>query len=123
MAALVAVLGALIAAIGATGVVSPASLLRFVKSVWRQPMGLYLAVGIRLVLGVILILAAPSCRFPEAVRIIGVVSIVAAVLIPFIGFERISSLIRWGESRSLTALRVWCLVAIAFGVFLVYAGI
>ena len=123
MAALVAVLGALIAAIGATGVVSPVTLLRFVKSVWRQPMGLYLAVGIRLVLGVILILAAPSCRFPEAVRIIGVISIVAAVLIPFIGFERISSLISWWESRSLAALRAWCLFAIAFGVFLVYAGI
>ena len=123
MAALVAVLGALITAIGVTGVVRPATLLRFVKSVWRQPMGLYLAVGVRLVLGVILILAAPSCRFPEAVRIIGVISIVAAVLIPFIGFERISSLINWWESRSLAALRVWCLFAIAFGVCLVYAGI
>ena len=61
MATLVAVFGGLMTLVGATGVVSPAKLMRGVTSLWQTGRGMHVAVGIRLVMGVVLIAAAPSC--------------------------------------------------------------
>jgi hypothetical protein len=122
MATLVAVFGGAIAVVGATGVASPAALMRLVNSVWRSERGVYLAVAIRLILGVVLIVAAPSCRFPGVVRIIGIVSVVAALIIPFLGFERLRAIVDWWLSRPHGFVRAWALLAMALGGFLVYAG-
>jgi hypothetical protein len=66
MTTLVAIFGALISLIGVIGVVSPETLMGIVTSAWRSSRGIYIAVGIRLVMGIILVIAAPSCRFPAA---------------------------------------------------------
>ncbi len=123
MATLVAVFGGLMTLVGATGVVSPAMLMRGVTSLWQTGRGMHVAVGIRLVMGVVLIAAAPSCRFPEAVRILGIIALVAAVLIPFIGSKRLGALIDWWASSPPGLVRVSGVVATAFGVFLIYAGL
>jgi hypothetical protein len=123
MTALVVILGALIAALGAAGVVSPRVLIGFVDSVWRRPRGIYGVVAVRLVLGVVLVVAAPDCRFPEIVRILGVLSLVAAVVLPLLGRERLRRMIDWWISRPGGFIRAWSLAAVAFGVFLGYAGI
>ena len=123
MATLVAVFGGLMALVGATGVVKPATLMRGVTSLWRTGRGIHVAVGVRLIMGVVLIAAAPSCRFPEAVRILGIIALVAAVLIPFFGSKRLGALIDWWASSPPGLVRVSGLVATAFGAFLIYAGV
>jgi hypothetical protein len=123
MTVLVVIFGALIAALGAAGVASPRVLIGFVDSAWRSPRGIYGIVAARLVLGVVLVVAAPDCRFPEIVRVLGILSLVSAVLLPLLGRERLRPMIEWWISRPGGFIRAWSLVAVAFGIFVGYAGI
>lgn len=123
MATIVVILGALIAALGAVGVGSPGVLMRLATSFWRSERSIYTAAAIRLILGVALIVAAPDCRFPAAVRILGAISIAGAIIVPVLGFNRLRSLIDWWASRPHALIRAWCLLVMAFGGFLVYAGL
>ena len=123
MPLLVALFGALIAAFAATGVASPATLLRAVSSFWSDGRGMWIAVVMRLVLGALLIVAAPDCRFPGAVRVLGFISIAAAVALPLIGTERVNTLVTWWTARPFSFIRAWSLLGVAFGAFLVYAAL
>ncbi len=123
MSLLVALFGALIAAFAATGVASPATLLRAVSSVWSDGRGMWIAVVMRLILGALLIVAAPDCRFPGAVRVLGILSIAAAVALPLIGTERVNTLVTWWTARPSPFIRAWSLLGVAFGAFLVYVAL
>lgn len=79
---------------------------------------MFLGVGIRLVLGVALLLVAEASAFPSAFTIFGWIAIVVAVALPFIGMARIKSLIDWMETLPDIAIRLWLVVGIAFGGFL-----
>ncbi len=123
MATLVAIFGGLMTLLGAMGVVKPATLMHGVTSLWRSGRGIHVAVGVRLIMGVVLIAAAPSCRFPEAVRILGIIALVAAVLIPIFGSKRLGAIIDWWASSPPGWVRVSGLAAAAFGAFLIYAAV
>ncbi len=119
--ALVALIGCLLlAALGATGVASPAGFLRVMRSV-QTPMGLYLMAALRVVLGVALFSAASSSRLPELMRVLGVVIIVRGVIMPFLGVERLRMLLeRWSAPGS-AFVRGWALLTLAVGLWLAYA--
>jgi arylsulfatase A-like enzyme len=122
MALIVALLGALLTLLGVFGLISPRGLMLYLSS-WQSERRIHLALAIRLVFGVVLIMAAPSCRFSEAVRILGIIAIVAAVVGVFMGTERMRALIEWWKNQSPAFIRVWLVFVVAFGVFLVYAGL
>lgn len=123
MTLLVAFFGVLIALLGATGLFSPSTLLGRVDSAWRTRRGLYAVIALRLVLGVILVVAAPECRYPVAIRVLGVISIVAAGSVPVIGLERVHAMVDWWAARPPLWIRAWACVAIAFGGFLIHAAV
>ncbi len=115
-------IGAIIALICLTGVILPAQLLHAVKAAWQYRAALFVAVVVRFTVGVLLVLAAPHSRFPLAFEILGWVAIVAALLIPFVGRDRIGRLLDWWSRRSSLGIRLWSLAGLAFGCFLVYAA-
>jgi len=117
----VTLFGAAIAALGIVGLMRTASLIRFVSGAWQTRAGLYLAVILRLVLGVALIGAASRSRFPDAIGILGIISIVAALVAPSLRFERLRAFVQWWAARPSGFIRAWALVAAVFGVFLMYA--
>jgi hypothetical protein len=121
MSAIVGVLGVVIAGLGILGIVRPGDLVRFVSVAWRSPSGLYLAIAVRLILGIVLIAAASSSRFPDALRILGALSIITAVLVPILGSERVRAFVEWWAGRPSGFIRAWATLAVAFGAFLVYA--
>ena len=123
MTLLVALIGALIALLGATGLVRPSMLVGMLDWVWRTRRGLYGVVALRLCIGVILVVAAPECRYPTAMRILGVISIVSATLVPVLGLERIRALVSWWAARPPLFIRAWAVFAIAFGGFLIHAAV
>ena len=120
MALVVTVLGAVIALIGVIGIAHPRSLITLVER-WQSPAQFLFAVIIRLVLGAVFLAVAPDCRAPLVIRIVGVISIVAAVALVIFGRIRLDALIKWWLGRP-ALLRVSATGAIAFGVLLVYAG-
>jgi len=119
---IVALFGCIVAALGISGVVRPTALIDLVQAAWRTPAGLYGAVGLRVLLGVVLIAAAPDCRFPQAIRILGIVALVAAAGGLVAGFERLQRFAAWWTERPAGFVRAWSLVAVAFGAWLVYAA-
>jgi hypothetical protein len=121
VAVVVTLVGAVVVVFGLIGMAQPQRLMAWVKSAWLLDR-LWLPVGIRLVLGAVLIHAAPDCRLPQAVRVIGVISIISAIVILLAGSQRVSAFADWWARQPPTFVRYWCLAATLFGGFLVFAG-
>ncbi len=110
----------LTAAFGALGIASPSRLLGVVRYL-QTPVGLYFAAGIRVLLGVALLFAAPTSRAPGLIHILGVVIIVIGVITPFFGLERFRRLLDWWSEQGSTFVRGWAVLALLFGLSLAYA--
>ena len=121
MAVMVSILGVVMVAIGVLGVVQPQRLVDFV-TYFRRPTRFRIAILVRLVLGIVLLIAAPSCRWPVVVQVVGVIAIVAAVVILACGQKRLDTFIAWWVTRPPAVMRVSALFALAFGALLFYAG-
>jgi hypothetical protein len=121
MSIAVAAVGLIIFMLGVLGVARPRTLIGLVDRPWRSRGGLYLAVAIRIALGVLLLAAASSTRFPWTVGALGIVSLAAAVSIPLLGYERLRKFVEWWLVRGDGFVRAWSLVACLFGAFLIYA--
>ena len=122
MEIVVSAFGFLIVAFGSWGVVHPQSIMCFASSVWLSERSAYFGVGIRIVFGLLLILAAPDTRFPDVVLVLGLVTLLAALAILVVGFDQLRAFIeRCSSTRRSGLIRLWSLVAIALGAFLVHA--
>jgi len=113
--------GVLIAVLSLWGVLQPRKLINMVSDAMEQGWGIMLAVGVRLLMGAAMILAAPVSQFPKTFTIIGWIAIVAAVVLVIVGRDLIRKLIAWFSALSDTLVRLWVLFGIAFGAFLIYA--
>ena len=102
------------------GVFWPSKLTGMVRGVMNHVSGIYFAVIVRLLMGLSLIIAAPPSRFPVIFELLGWITIIAAVVLPLIGRERIVRLIAWFEGSSRVLGRAWLVFGLAFGGFLIY---
>ncbi len=110
----------LTSAVGALGIASPSRLLGFVRR-FQTPMGLYFAAGIRVLLGVALLFAAPTSRAPGLIYILGVFIIVIGAITPFFGLERFRRLLDWWSAQGFAFIRGWAVLVLLFGLSLAYA--
>ncbi len=110
----------LTAALGALGIASPSRLLGVVRY-FQTPVGLYFAAGIRVLLGVALLFAAPTSRAPGLIYILGVFIIVIGVITPFFGLKRFRRLLDWWSAQGSAFIRGWAILALLFGLSLAYA--
>ncbi len=122
MAFLIVLLGLLIAALGVVGSLRPHLVSGAVLG-WRPRARGYVAIGVRVVFGVVLLLGAADSRFPTVFYVLGCIAIVAAVVLAFLGASRTGELVQWWFERPAVLIRIWLLAAIPFGAFLVYAGL
>lgn len=117
------VAGAALAVFVCIGIVSPARVLSFVGSTMASPWGIVFAVGIRLVLGVALLVAAPASPYPLAFTIVGWIAIAAAVVGLLLGRQRLQRFAQWWIDRfSPAGTRAWLVIALAFAAFLIYGA-
>ncbi len=123
LTSVVALFGIAIILLGVLGLVRPGSLIRLVLGSWQSKKGFYFGIGIRVVFGIILLLAASQSRFPDAFRILGIISLVAAMAAPFLGFDRLQRFVQKWAKRSPGLIRGWSVMAAAFGVFLLYGAV
>jgi hypothetical protein len=107
--------------LGVWGFFAPQKLMQWVKSTMDAEWGFWFAIGVRLLLGATLLVAAPTSNHPPALLIIGWIAIVAAIVVVLMGRQRLRKFVQWFLDRFSPALiRVWLLFAIAFGGFLIY---
>jgi hypothetical protein len=120
MASLVILFSITMILIGAYGIASPGGLASFVRS-WEGPLGVWVGSATRILLGVALWSAAPSSRAPAVLKILGVVSLLSGIALPFIGASRLTRLISWWSGKSPTFHRGWSAAAVAVGAFLFWS--
>ena len=120
MKIVIALVGGLICLAGLLILISPARFRTMFNNFSGQPRFLF-AIIFRILFGAILLWEASNLKFPFAMQIIGGISIVAAIVLLLMGQDRMDRFIDWFMSKFTdTLMRVWSVLALAFGAFLIY---
>ena len=106
--------------IGVWGVLAPSRLVDFATR-FGTTGGLWFAAGIRVVFGLALWFAGPASRAPLLLQVLGAITLVAGVMLPFMGVDRFKALLDWWTKLSPAAMRLWCVFAVAFGAAILWA--
>ena len=112
--------GLVIAVLGVLGFIMPETFL-IIGRHSATPVGLWIVACVRVGIGLVLVRAAPSSRSPTGLRVLGAFSFLSGVATPFVGVERARTYLDWWAARGDGVMRVWALVAIAFGIFVAFA--
>ena len=103
------------------GIIFPKQLIKMVTSFWKVKIALYLTVTIRLILGYLLIVAAPGSAYPAVFTFIGYFKIIAAIILIFIGHKKIGQLLVWFKTWPDIGIRAWMIFGIVFCAFIIEA--
>ena len=74
-----------------------------------------------MVFGLALWFAGPASRAPLLLQVLGAITLVAGVMLPFIGVDRFKALLDWWTKLSPTAMRFNSLFAVVFGAIILWA--
>ncbi len=122
MRLLILLIGAIVVAVGAVGMLKPASF-RAWLGFFTKGNRLYAALLFRIVAGAALVAGASGTRMPQTVFWLGVLFVVAGISGFFMGVGRLRAMAKWWGQRSNGVVRGWALTAMTLGAVLVYAAI
>lgn len=122
MLIVVAFFAMLIVAIGGYGLISPTGVIVVVRWFQAGP-GVWAGFVVRLVFAVALWLAAPLSATPSAFRVLALIAFLGAVALPLMGSTRFDIFVEWWVEQPAWFLRVWFLVALAFGLFTLWSSV
>ncbi|GBF26867.1 hypothetical protein MnTg02_01909 [bacterium MnTg02] len=120
MAIALAIFSLIIVLLSAYGVFQPSVLTSFVRR-FMAGFGLWVAVVARLILALLLWFSAPFSHTPLTFQVLAILALVAAIALPIIGGQRILKLLDWVASWQQLAIRLWCLLGVGFGGFLLWS--
>jgi len=105
--------------VGLVGLVSPESLMTVGQYV-VTPVGLYTVAALRVGIGLLLILVAPTSRAPRTLRVLGAIVLVAGLATPLVGVDRVRAILEW-EAIHIALVRASAVGALAAGGFIAFA--
>lgn len=121
MLQIVALFGVLIILASAWGTADPRGLIRVVRR-FATPAGYAFAIGVRLLLGAVSVLAAPDSLLPAFLYAIGGIAIAAALVLLLMGRPRFEQLIQWVAGWNPAYTRVALVFGMLFGVAMVWVS-
>lgn len=113
-------IAALMILLGLTGVLWPEGLLGLAKYSHTST-GIYVLAIVRMVLGVLLLLAAKATRTPKTIRVIGILIFAAGVATALMSPERAQLLGNWMLEHGPDFLRIAACFPFAVGLFILVA--
>jgi len=119
MIALALILCAAIAAFGVIIIVKPALAHEWTR-LFADKTGMWIAAGIRAVLGLGLLAAAGDSKAPMLLRILGLLILIVAMVMPILGLDRHRRIIDWWLARPRTIELLCGAAAFVFGIGLIY---
>lgn len=121
MTIIVAAVGALIALVSLAALFMPGKMQRLM-AVWNTTSMLITATVIRIVLGVLFLAAASGCAHPTVIRVIGIISLAAALSLPVIGPERFRRFTGWWLDKPSWTVSISAVAGTAFGLLIIWAS-
>lgn len=112
--------GLFVVLMGAWGVLAPSRLTELIQR-FATKSGLFVAVAVRLLLGLVLWFAAPQSRAPLLLQALALLAVLAAVVLPFVGVDRYKAIIDWWTTLSTAKQQLWSLLAVLFGASILWA--
>src|SRR6478735_8739702 len=112
------IIGALVILAGAISFAAPDLRLAFEGSL-LTPEGLYAVGGVRIGIGLLLVLAAPASHAPRTVRGLGIIVIMAGLATPWFGVARGQAVRNRLASAGPLLMRIDAVVGMGIGGFLV----
>jgi hypothetical protein len=106
--------------VGIVGVVAPDRLMAAGRYV-ITPVGLYAIAALRVGMGLVLMLVAPTSRAPKTLRAVGAVVLVAGLATPLFGVDRARAIADWGATQGTALLRGAGGLMLAIGSFIAFA--
>jgi len=122
MFTVISVFGLLIAVIGLWGFILPKSFMEVMQRFVRSSRGLYWIFGSRLLLGSMLLIAAPVSHYSTLFYVVGVLALFGALVTVLLGPDHIELYMEWWGQRPVICLRVMMLTGWLLGVVLVYVA-
>jgi len=121
MKIIVKIIAALIAIAGLTILLKPAIILEWIEINAPNQVLYFSAIVSRTLIGITLILAAKHSRFPTAIKVLGIITLVAAIVFMFVGHENFKHFMTNMIPRIKSYAPVSGIIGIAVGAFLFYA--
>jgi len=116
---LAVLIGLLLAGLGIYGLVAPADFAALVAAVQSRS-NIYFLAALRVVIGVVLLLAATGSRTPFVLGTLAVLIILGGLITPFMAVPLRQAAQRWAAGGSSVPLQVWAGIALAIGSFIAY---
>ena len=88
---------------------------------FATPGRFYAVVAVRIAMGLVLILAASISRWPRTLRALGAVMCLQGLSATLLGLDRARAIMEWEGMQGTALLRAGAVVALASGVFIVFA--
>jgi hypothetical protein len=107
--------------IGTVGLVSPDYATMVRRAYFAAPLALYTAAALRIVMGLIVILAAAASRAPKTLRALGAVMCMQGLSAALMGPDHARAILEWETRQGPALLRVGAAVALAAGAFMAFA--
>jgi hypothetical protein len=114
------VIGLVIICVGVVGLVSPGSFLAGAEYTLTVK-GLYIIAAFRIVVGVVLLIAASASRLPKTMRVFGVIAVLAGLTTPLMGVARARAILDWWTVYGTNVIRFWGVIAVAVGAIITFA--
>ena len=107
--------------VGISGIASPDGGMMLRRWYYAMPGLFYAVVAVRSAMGLGLILAASSSRWPWALRALGAVVCLQGLAAMFLGLDHAREIMEWEGMQGSALLRAGAAVALASGCFIVFA--
>ena len=117
MAALLVALFTIV--VSTAGIITPDRMMAL-RRLYFTPGGLYVTGAVRVAMGLVLILAAPTTRWPNTLRALGALMCMQAVAANIFGLERARAILEW-ERMHTALLRSGAVVALVANGFVAFA--
>jgi uncharacterized protein YjeT (DUF2065 family) len=121
MDVVVKIIGIAIVALAIVYLLKP-DVMKYMMEFFTKGNRIYLAGLIRLVLAVVLLLAARECEYTSVVIFFGILFLASGLLIFVLGPEKLKLIVDWFQKQSLFVLRFFALVAFAIGAIIIYSA-
>jgi len=120
MLILVKLIGIITAGMGIIFLLSPKTMRQFML-LWEKGKRLYIGCILRILIGIIFLLAASQCKLVGVIVTLGILLIISGGIILILGLDKGKAILKWWYGRSLLVLRLIALFPIAVGVLILYS--